>query len=73
MNASINTNSVPKLLADQTLVVLISGGENNPANPPSESATHYTLESLQARAETITPLLREIPDFEPPPRWGINE
>lgn len=73
MNASINTTPVAKLLAVPTQVILIGGGKNNPAHPQSAPTTHYTLESLKVRAETITPVLRGIPDFEPPPKWGINE
>jgi len=35
--------------------------------------TVCTIEEIQLRAETVTPLLRKIPEYEPPPRWGINE
>lgn len=31
------------------------------------------IEEIHARAETITPVLKGIPGFRPPPRWGINE
>jgi len=31
------------------------------------------LEEIHVRAETVTPLLKGIPGFQPPPHWGINE
>jgi hypothetical protein len=31
------------------------------------------IEEIHLRAETMTPLLKEILDFRPPPHWGINE
>ena len=33
----------------------------------------YTVEEIHIRAETVTPLLREILDFHPVAHWGINE
>jgi len=33
----------------------------------------YTIEEIHIRAETVTPLLRDILDFHPAPHWGINE
>ena len=32
-----------------------------------------TIETLQIRADTVTPLLEEILRFPPSPHWGINE
>ena len=32
-----------------------------------------TVESIHVRAETLTPLLKEILEYRPVPRWGINE
>jgi hypothetical protein len=31
------------------------------------------IEEIHIRAETITPVLKGIPGFRPPPRWRINE
>jgi hypothetical protein len=36
-------------------------------------AVFYTAEEIHIRAETMTPLLRKILDYEPSPHWGINE
>ncbi len=32
-----------------------------------------TLETLHARAEVVTPVLKKILELRPPPHWGINE
>lgn len=38
-----------------------------------EQSVLFTVEEIQIRAETVTPLLKEILNFRPPPHWGINE
>ena len=32
-----------------------------------------TIDEIHTRAETMTSLLKSILDYEPAPRWGINE
>ena len=32
-----------------------------------------TLEAIQARASTLTPVMEEILHFQPSSHWGINE
>ncbi len=73
MNASMNMTTVPKLLANPPVPVLVGGMGDSTHHPDSGSLPHYTIESIRARAETITPLLMAIPDYRPPLRWGINE
>ena len=34
---------------------------------------NFSLEALQSRAETVTPLLSEILAPRPPEHWGLNE
>jgi hypothetical protein len=43
---------------------------------PPEHLPHCTIETIRERAETVTPLLKEILDHleqSPQDRWGINE
>ncbi len=43
-----------------------------PEHRHDSGAEHfYNIEEIHLRAETVTPLLRQILDFEP--YWGINE
>jgi hypothetical protein len=70
MNTSLNISSGLKLL-------------DNPANPalmaamtvgtPSEHLPHCTVETIRERAETMTPLLKEILEHWPTEHWGLNE
>lgn len=69
MNAAINISSGPKLLADPTNAVLMTV---TTATPP-EHLPHCTVETIRERAETITPLLKEILDHCSTEHWGINE
>ena len=69
----MNTTPVPKLLAVPHMALLAGGAGEKPATAGSEPTTHYTVETIRVRAETVTRLLMEIPDYRPPPRWGINE
>lgn len=41
--------------------------------PGEVVALTASIEKIRARAETISPLLRELLEFRPPPRWGLNE
>lgn len=38
-----------------------------------EPMSASTIEAIQLRAETVTPLLKEILHSRPSPHWGINE
>jgi hypothetical protein len=38
----------------------------------TEASPFYTIEEIHIRAETITPLLKNILDFRPPEHWDIN-
>jgi hypothetical protein len=69
MNAAINISSGPKLLADPTNPVLMAVTTNT----PPEHLPHCTVETIRERAETVTPLLKEILDHWPTEHWGINE
>jgi hypothetical protein len=51
-----------------------AAGKSSPGRSRDSASAHfYTIEEIHIRAETVTPLLREILDFEPAPHWGINE
>jgi len=63
----------PKLLA-QGLSPSLETKEKDSLNRLSVPGTSSTyLEDIRRRAETITPLLKKILDYRPPPHWGINE
>jgi hypothetical protein len=32
-----------------------------------------TIETIHARANVVTPVLKKILEIRPPPHWGINE
>ena len=69
MDATINICSGPKLLADSmnpVLMVVTTG-------TPPEHLPHCTLDNIRERAETVTPLLKEILEHWPTEHWGINE
>lgn len=36
------------------------------------SAARFTIEEIRIRAETMTPVLREILEFRPEPHWQMN-
>jgi hypothetical protein len=44
------------------------GSKENP-----ESLISSSMKEIHNRAETISPLLQELLDHRPPPRWGLNE
>jgi hypothetical protein len=73
--------SMTVLLADSRPVKLLSQGEKAQVTvspsidcfaPPGQRSV-CTVEAIHLRAETITPLLKEIPEIRPPSHWGINE
>jgi hypothetical protein len=47
--------------------------ENPPANPERRDVVSIYIQEIHSRAETISPLLRELLEFRPPPHWGIND
>jgi hypothetical protein len=75
MNESINICSGPKLLANPPNPVLFVVTNGNPLEHGyvSEHLPHCSVETIRERAETVTPLLKEILDHWPSERWGINE
>jgi len=60
----------PKLLADVAARFNASG---NILPEHSGPDSLYSIEEIHVRAETMTPLLKEILDFHPPEHWEINE
>jgi hypothetical protein len=38
-----------------------------------EPHQYYTVQEIHIRAETVTPLLKEILDHQSVPHWGITE
>jgi hypothetical protein len=72
MNVSSIT-PVPKLLADVATGSIAADDILRKHRQDTEPNLYYTIEEIHLRAETMTPLLKEILDFRPPPHWGINE
>ena len=75
MSTLLITNGNPNSLPASTTLILAASA---PVAPPahlhsSESTFFYTVEEIRFRAETVTPLLRELVEFRPPEHWGINE
>ena len=75
MNTAINISSGTKLLDNPAnpVVIMIAAG-----NPPEhctapEHLPHCTVETIRERAETVTPLLKEMLDYWPSEHWGLNE
>jgi hypothetical protein len=58
----------PKSLADVAANAVLL----EPPHDPKPTRL-YTIEEIHLRAITVTPLLKEILNFRPPPHWGINE
>ena len=69
----ISTN--PGLLTDGAKLAGILAAQNNlpEHHHVLEPMEFCTVESIQVRAETLTPLLKEILEYRPVPHWGINE
>ena len=63
------------MLTDQAQVLLIGRMAKSPAGHLHDSGfvTVCTVENIHERAETMTPILKEIMSHCPPQRWGINE
>jgi hypothetical protein len=59
-----------RLLADQRTGLLKTGRGDLPKRFRTSEAL---FEDIRDRAETVTPVLRQILEFRPPPHWGINE
>ncbi|MGH7952787.1 MAG: hypothetical protein ACREFE_12845, partial [Limisphaerales bacterium] len=59
----------PKLLAAQPVFFLMTGSDEACEN--FLEATSLYIERIRVRAETVTPLLREILNFRP--HWVFNE
>jgi len=70
MNAAINISPGPKLLGNPTNPVLMAAMT---VGSPPEHLPHCTLETIRERAETVTPLLKEILEHWPTEHWGLNE
>jgi hypothetical protein len=61
----------PKLLAAPKIGAANKFAPGSGRDGPPER--FYTIEEIHIRAETMTPLLKEILDYRPAPHWGINE
>lgn len=61
----------PKLLAAPKIGAANKFAPDSRRDYPPER--FYAIEEIHLRAETITPLLKEILDYRPVPRWGIHE
>jgi hypothetical protein len=70
MNTTINICSGPKMLDNPPNPVLMAALM---AGTPSEHLPHCTVETIRERAETMTPLLKEILEHWPTEHWGLNE
>ena len=62
------------MLADPTnpAVVIAAGNPSDPGQM-AEHLPHCTIETIRERAETMTPLLKEMMEYRPAEHWGINE
>ena len=45
----------------------------NPESPQKTGETELFFKEIQSRAETITPVLKQILELRPSPHWGISE
>jgi hypothetical protein len=71
VNATLVRPEEPKLLAASE-----DGAVSNSLlehRHDSEPAHLYSIEEIHIRAEMLTPLLKEIRDYQPTDHWGINE
>jgi len=57
-----------KLLSDAPAAILMADGKTG--RFPGSDATALYIEEIHARAETVTPLLKNILEFRPHPHWG---
>ena len=74
MNALLMTSANPKLLADGVKLFPFVADNNESLEQHHGLEPHqlYTIEEIHVRAETVTPLLKEILDYQPVPHWEIN-
>jgi len=61
------------LIADPDGLELTPDVENAVAALVAEIDSTATLEAIQMRESTLTPILQKILQLRPPCRWGINE
>lgn len=55
------------------LLIVFTGGVSAECGHFSGTLPHCTIETIHARAEAVTPLLREILDHCPPEPWAIDD
>ena len=67
MSALLLDSPKPRLLLD------IAKPRKSIQFPLREAERAFSIEAIQARVGTITPLLEEILRTRPPMHWGINE
>ena len=66
MNATAHTGREQKLLKDHPIFLLMAGQKRL-----DNSETEFLfIEEVHHRAETITPLLKALLVFRPPPHWS---
>jgi hypothetical protein len=65
MNGTKHTSIEPTLLAGKTSRDLREKKNDLPEFPPCSEAVSLYIEEIHNRAETMTPLLREILNFRP--------
>jgi hypothetical protein len=75
MNTVINICSGSKLPADPPNPVHFVVTNGNPLEHGyvSEHLPHCTVETIRERAETVTPLLKEILEHWPPEHLPVND
>jgi hypothetical protein len=67
MNTMPQKASEQKLLTDHPVLLMVGDkGLGKKLHEPEA----LSINEVQRRAETMTPLLQEILDFRPRPRWG---
>ena len=74
MNALPIISANLESLADGVKLFPIVTDDNHPLEDHHGLKPHqfYTIEEIHVRAETVTPLLKEMLDHLPAPHWEIN-
>ena len=72
MGQKLNMSIKPKPAGGQSGGSLTRKNASPQLSESSHSVSVY-FEEIRNRAETISPLLKELLDRRPPPHWGINE
>jgi len=74
MNALPITSANLESLADSVKLFPVVAENDSPLEDHHGLEPHqfYTIEEIHVRAETVTPLLKEMLDHLPAPRWEIN-